>query len=41
MSWLWRILRAAGERAGRIDPADVMNQQAGDDLLNLIKELIL
>ncbi|WP_426447523.1 hypothetical protein ACP26L_25470 [Paenibacillus sp. S-38] len=36
MSWLWQILWAAGERAGRIDPAEVLNQQAGYDMLIFI-----
>jgi len=36
MSWLLRIL----QKAARIDPADVINQQTGDDLINLLKELI-
>lgn len=36
MSWIIRLL----QKAARIDPADVINQQTGDDILHLIKELI-
>lgn len=36
MSWLVRLL----QKAARLDPADVFNQQTGDDILNLLKELI-
>lgn len=37
MSWLMRLL----SKASRVDMTDVMAQQTGDDLMQLIKELIL
>jgi hypothetical protein len=37
MSWVVRMLA----RAARVDMTDVMAQQTGDDLLQLLKELIL
>jgi hypothetical protein len=37
MSWLVRIL----SKASKVNMTDVMNQQTGDDLLEILKELLL
>lgn len=37
MSWLVRIL----SKASKVNMTDVFNQQTGDDVLQLLKELLL
>lgn len=37
MSWLVRIL----SKASKVNMTDVMNQQTGDDFIQLLKELLL
>ncbi|WP_438447397.1 hypothetical protein [Gorillibacterium sp. sgz5001074] len=41
---LWlikRLLQKLAEKGIRLDPADIMTQTTADDLIHLLKELIL
>lgn len=41
MNWALRILQRLGEKALKVDPADVFTQQNADDIVSIIRELIL
>lgn len=41
MGWIIKVIAKAASKAAKVDPTDIMNQQMGSDLLDLIKDVIL
>lgn len=38
---LKKLIQKAAAKGAKIDPADVFNQQTADDVIHLLKELLL
>ena len=41
MGWILKAIAKAATKAAKVDPTDVMNQQMGSDLIDLLKDVLL